>query len=102
VHDVFSINLLEPYRKPKNPLRTIVLAEPEQIDNEENCLITGIVDIRTISRKKKVKYCVLWEGFRMEKGQRQPYKNLASRAEEALKEFHKKYSRRPRDSRLLL
>jgi hypothetical protein len=63
VHDVFSVNLLEPYWKPKDPLRTIVPPEPEDIDDEENWLIKAIVDSRTVGRKKKVEYRVLWEGF---------------------------------------
>ena len=100
MHDVFSVNLLEPYRKPKDPLRTIVPPEPEDIDDEENWLIKGIVDSRTVGRKKKVEYRVLWEGFRMEEGQWEPYENLAGTSEEALKEFHKQYPRKPRDSRV--
>jgi hypothetical protein len=34
----------------------------------------------------------------MEKGQWEPYENLASTSEEALKEFHKQYPRKHRDS----
>jgi len=36
VHNVFSVNLLEPYRTQKNSLHTIVPPEPENIEDEEN------------------------------------------------------------------
>jgi hypothetical protein len=98
VHDVFFVNLLEPYQKSKNPLHTIIQAEPEEIDNEESWLIKGIVESRTVGRKKKVEYRVQWKGFRIEDGQWEPYENLTGTAKEALKEFQKQYPRKPRNS----
>jgi len=50
VHDDFSVNLLEPYQKPKNLLRTIVPLELEEIDDEKNLVIKGIVDSKTVCR----------------------------------------------------
>jgi hypothetical protein len=65
-------------------------------------LIKEIVDSRTVGRKKKVEYHVLWEGFRMKEGQWETYENLAGTGEEALMEFHKPYLRKSRDSQVSL
>jgi len=72
LYDVFSVNLLEPYRKTKNPLCTIVPAEPEGMNDKENWLIKERIDSERVGRKKKVEYRILGEGFRMEEGQWEP------------------------------
>lgn len=51
--------------------------------------------------KKFVQYRIIWEGYRSEDSW-EPYEMLQGTADEALREFHLKYPRKPRDVRVKL
>jgi hypothetical protein len=47
-----------------------------------------------------VQYMVVWAGYGPEENSWEPYEVLQGTAEDALKEYHAKYPRRPRDHRV--
>ena len=49
---------------------------------------------------KHVEYLVFWEGYPPEEAIWEPEESLVGTAEEALQEFHQRYPKQPRDSRV--
>lgn len=68
IHSVFHIRLLEHYREPQDPTRRLIPPPPEMEEEEESWVVKEVVDSRTMGRKNKIQYRVLWEGYRNEAG----------------------------------
>jgi len=55
IHPVFHVALLEPYRAPADSERRVEPPETEEIDGEENWVVTEVVDSRVDWMEKKEK-----------------------------------------------
>ena len=101
IHPVFHISLLETYRAPVDSQRRTEPPEIEEIEGEENYVVRKLADSRVNRNKKIVEYLVLWEGYDNEDATWEPYEHLEKTAQEALKDFHKRYPKKPKDRRVV-
>ena len=98
--------LLEPYRESANPTRKQDPPMPNKVDDEPSFVVEEIVDSRWYGPKgakfpkRFVQYMVVWAGYGPEENSWEPYEVLEGTAEKALKDYHSKYPRRPRDHRV--
>jgi hypothetical protein len=100
IHDVFHIELLEPYRESQIPGRTPGRPEPVEVEGESGYAIREIGKSRWQGRKKRVEYFVLWEGYPDEDGTWEPFENIFD--QEMLFQFHRQYPDMIRDERIAL
>jgi hypothetical protein len=106
IHPVFYVGLLEPYRESTDPSRKQEPPLPDEVDNQPSYVVERIVDSRyygpTTAKfpSRFVQYMVVWAGYGPEENSWEPYEVLQGTAEDALKEYHAKYPRRPRDHRV--
>ena len=106
IHPVFYVGLLEPYRESTDPTRKQDPSMPDEVDDGLSFIVEEIVDIRWYGPKgvkfprRFVQYTVVWAGYGPEENSWEPYEVLEGTAEKALKDYHSKYLRRPRDHRV--
>ena len=106
IHPVFYVGLLEPYRESTDPSRKQAPPLPDEVDNQPSYVVERIVDSRyygpTTAKfpNRFVQYMVVWAGYGPEENSWEPYEVLQGTAEDALKAYHAKYPRRPRDHRV--
>jgi hypothetical protein len=106
IHPVFYVGLLEPYRESTDPSRKQDPPLPDEVEGELSFVVDRIVDSRWVGPargkhpKRYVQYMVVWAGYGPEENSWEPYEVLQGTAEEALREYHKKYPKRPRDHRV--
>ena len=100
IHPVFHVSLLEPYRAPADPSRRAPPPEIEIIEGEENYVVREVADSRVNRQKKKIEYLVLWDGYDNEDATWEPWEHLRHTAVEALRDFHKRYPKKPQDKRV--
>jgi hypothetical protein len=100
IHDVFHVSLLEPYKKSKLPGRHQSPPPPEEIEGEENWEVEVIANSRYNKKRKRIEYFVFWKGFPPEQAGWEPWEHLEGTAEESVREFHRRYPRKPREPQL--
>jgi hypothetical protein len=106
IHPVFYVGLLEPYRESIDPTRRQEPPLPDEVDDQPSYVVARIVDSRYYGPtkgkfpKRFVQYMVVWAGYGPEENSWEPYEVLQGTAEDALKEYHRKYPTRPRDHRV--
>jgi hypothetical protein len=106
IHPVFYVGLLEPYRESKDPTRKQEPPLPDEVDDQPSYVVERIVDsryygpIKAKFPKRFVQYMVVWSGYGPEENSWEPYEVLQGTAEDALKEYHAKYPKHPRDHRV--
>ncbi|KAH0612478.1 uncharacterized protein H6S33_008858, partial [Morchella sextelata] len=100
IHPVFHVSLLEPYRAPVDPERRVPPPEPEEIEGEQNWVVREVADSRVKKKGRRVEYLVLWEGYENEDATWEPWEHLKKSAEEALRDFHMRYPKKPKDKRI--
>ncbi|KAH8144355.1 uncharacterized protein LAJ45_11677 [Morchella importuna] len=101
IHPVFHVSLLEPYRVPVDPERRVPPPEPEEIAGEQNWTVREVAVSWVNKKRRRVEYLVLWEGYENEDATWEPWEHLRKSAEEALRDFHMRYPKKPRDRRTL-
>ncbi len=99
-HPVFHVSELEPYRQSTMEGRHQPPPPIEEIEGEVNFVVESIGRSRENKRRKRVEYLVFWEGYLPEEATWEPAGNLLGTAEQALQEFHRRYPKQPRDSRV--
>ena len=99
-HPVFHVSELEPYRQSTTGGRHQPPPPPVEIEGETNYVVESIGKSRENKRRKHVEYLVFWEGNPPEEVNWEPGESLVGTAEEALQEFHRRYPKQPRDSRV--
>ena len=97
---VFHVSELEPYRQSTIEGRHQPPPPLVQIEGETNYVVESIGKSRENKRRKCVEYLVFWEGYPPGEATWEPGDSLVGTAEEALQEFHKRYPKQPRDSRV--
>jgi hypothetical protein len=106
IHPVFYVGLLEPYRESTDPSRKQEPPLPDEVDDQPSYVVERIVDSRYYGPAtakfptRFVQYMVVWAGYGPEENSWEPYEVLQGTAEDALKEYHAEYPRRPRDHRV--
>ena len=88
----------EPYRQSTIEGRHQPPPPPVEIKGETNYVVESIGKSRENKRRKRVEYLVFCEGYPLEEATWEPGECLVGTAEDALQEFHKRYSKQPRDS----
>ena len=99
-HPVFHVSELEPDRQSNIEGHRQPPPPPVEIEEETNCVVESIGKSRKNKRRKGVEYLVFWEVYPPEKATWEPGESLVGTAEEALQEFHKRYPKHPRNSRV--
>lgn len=102
IHPVFHTSLLEPYRVPLDTERRVPPPPLEDIEGVENWIVRSIADSRVNKKRKQVEYLTLWEGYETEEATWEPWECFKHTAETALTDFHKRYPKKARDSRVVL
>ena len=98
VHDVYHVSLLEPYREAEIiPGRRAPPPPPIEVDGEQEYEVEGIGKSR--KNKGHVEYLVLWKGYGAEEATWMPLEELSG-AMDTVKEFHRRYPRMPKDTRV--
>ncbi len=99
-HPVFHVSELEPYRQSTIEGRHQPPPPVEEIEGESNFVVESIGKSRENKRRKRVEYLMFREGYPPEEATWEPGENLAGTADEALREFHRRYPKQPRDPRV--
>ena len=99
-HPVFYLSELEPYRQSTIEGRHQPPPPPVEIEGETNYVVESIGKSRENKRRKRVEYLVFWEGYPPEEATWETGESLVGTGEEALQEFHRRYPKQPRDSRV--
>jgi RNase H-like domain found in reverse transcriptase/Reverse transcriptase (RNA-dependent DNA polymerase)/Integrase zinc binding domain/Integrase core domain/Chromo (CHRromatin Organisation MOdifier) domain len=94
LHDVFHVNLLEPYVENEIPNRRQPPPPPVEVDDEPEYEISAVLDSRM--RRKKLEYLVEWIGYEDTPEHRtwQPAENL-EHAADYVRDFHHRYPHKP-------
>jgi len=89
IHDVFHVDLLEPFITPSFPGQQSTPPQPLVIDNELRYVVKDIVDVRRFGQGKKLQYKVLWEGYEgtMEEATWEPVEHLEG-SQDTIDEYH--------------
>ena len=95
-HHTFPISILEPYRTSTLPGRHQSPPPPEIVEGEDEYEVEAIADSRKF--RGKVQYYVKWKGYPPEEMTWEPWESLEGCAE-TLREFHRRYPRKPEDPR---
>jgi len=101
-HPVFHVSELEPYRKSTMEGRHQPPPPVTEIEGEANFVVETIGRSRENKRRNRVEYLVFWEGYAPEEATWEPLESLQGTADEALRGFHGRYPKQPRDPRLRL
>ena len=99
-HPDFHVSELEPYRQSTIEGRHQLPPMPVEIEGEMNYVVELIGKSRKNKRQKYVEYLMFWERYLPEEATWEPGESLVGTAEEALQEFHERYPKQPRDSRV--
>ena len=99
-YPVFHVSELERYRQSTIEGGHQPPPPPVEIEGEMNYVVESIGKSRENKRRKRVEYLVFWEGYPPEEATWEPGESLVGTAEEALQEFHRRYPKQPRDSRV--
>jgi hypothetical protein len=99
-HPVFHVSELEPYRQSKTDGRHQPPPPVEEIEGESNYVVESIGKSRLNKSRKRVEYLVFWEGYPPEEATWEPFENLEDTAEKLLVDFHLRYPKQARDSRV--
>jgi hypothetical protein len=103
INPVFHVGLLELYQESTDPTRKKEPPLPDEVDDKPTYVVKHIVDSRYYGRatgkfpKWFVQYRLVWAGYRPKENSWKPYEVLQGTAEDALKVYHAKYPRCPRD-----
>jgi hypothetical protein len=102
MHPVYHVSMVEPYRESKLPGRHQSPPPPEEIDGEKYWVVDKIAKSRLNRQKKRVEYLVFWKGYPPEEATWEPWEHLEGdeTVSRMLKEFHERYPRQARDSRM--
>jgi hypothetical protein len=99
-HPVFHVSELEPYRHSQMDGRHQPPPPVEEIEGESNYIVESIGKSRLNKSRKRVEYLVFWEGYPPEEATWEPFENLEDTAENLLVDFHLRYPKQARDSRV--
>ena len=101
-HPVFHVAELEPYRQSNLEGRHQPPPPVEEIEGEVNYVVDSIGKSRLNRQRKRVEYLVFWEGYPPEEATWEPAEHLRATAEGALREFHRRYPKQPRDPQVMV
>jgi hypothetical protein len=95
IHNVFHINLLEPYKPNTIPKRNQEPAPPQVIQGQEWYVVDKILDAKRNDRlREPMRYLIQWEGYGPEHNSWEPPSNLTNLAKE-LRQWHRKHPNKP-------
>lgn len=100
IYNVFHVSLLEQYRNPQDPACRLILLPTDMVESKENWVVKEVIDSRTLNKRKRVQFWVLWERFQSEEGTWESWESLKGNAEDAVIQFNWKHPRKPKDCRV--
>lgn len=83
---------IEGYHQPPTPVI--------KVEEEANYVAQNIGKSKENKRRKRVEYLLFWEVYPPKEATWKPAENLVDTAEEALREFHKRYPKQSRNPRV--
>ena len=99
-HAVFHVSDLDLYRQSTIEGRNQPPPPAEEMEGETNYVVESIGRSRENKRWMSVEYLVFREGYPPEEATWEPGENLVGTADEALREFHRRYPKQPQDPRV--
>lgn len=101
-HPVFHIAEIEPYRRSNLKGRHQPPPPVEEIEGEANYVVDSIGKSRLNKQRKRMEYLVFWEGYPPEEATWELAEHLGATAEGALRKFHQRYPKQPRDPQVVV